>query len=254
MNRLSYFYLALSLFGCFKLNAAAPIVLVEHQGKYQGYFEKPRLGLVVTQVSNAAPFYYWPAAKLFKVDVETKQKLEQQRVFVLEQLTALKQTFQQDNEFELATSAEKLERDITSWELAGRMMLPLDPDRVRAKKSLNPLLTAGQYKLVVASRPTEIQIEGLAAEEKMPLLNAASVDTYLTSLSVLEGGSTSFVYVIPALDQFFVAKTGLWNKSYQEISAGSVLFIPFEQRHLPTAFSDINEQVVELLLHKVVAQ
>ena len=253
MNRLSCFYIALSLVGCFKLNAAAPVVLVEHQGKYQGYFEKPRLGLVVMQVNSAAPLY-WPAAKLFKVDVETKQKLEQQRVFVLGQLAALKQQFQQDNELELAASVEKLERDVGSWELAGRMMLPLDPDRVRPKKSLNPLLTAGQYKLVVGERPTEIQIEGLAAEEKTALLNAASVDTYLDSLSVLEGGSTSFVYVIPQLDKFFIAKTGLWNKSYQEVSAGSVLFVPFEQRNLPSAFEHINEQIVELLLHKVVAQ
>lgn len=253
MNRLSYFCLALGLVGCLKLNAATPEVLVEHQGKYQGYFEKPRLGLVVMQVNNAAPLY-WPAAKLFKVDVETKQKLEQQRVFVLGQLAALKQTFQQESEFELAASAEKLERDVGSWELAGLMIIPLDPDRIRAKKSLNPLLTAGQYKLVVGGRPIEIQIEGLAAEEKTPLLNAASVDTYLDSLSVLEGGSTSFIYVIPASEQFFIAKTGLWNKSYQEVSAGSVLFVPFEQRNLPSAFEHINEQIVELLLHKVVAQ
>jgi hypothetical protein len=253
MNRLSCFYLALSLVGCFKLNAATPEVLVEHQGKYQGYFEKPRLSLVVTQVNSAASLY-WPAAKLFKVDAETKQKLEQQRMFVLGQLAALKQTFQQGNEFELAANVEKLERDIASWELAGLMIIPLDPDRVRAKKSLNPLLTAGQYKLVVGERPTEIQIEGLAAEEKTPLLNAASVDTYLDSLSVLEGGSTSFIYVIPASEQFFIAKTGLWNKSYQEVSAGSVLFVPFEQRSLPSVFEHINEQIVELLLHKVVAQ
>lgn len=253
MNRLSCFYIALSLVGCFQLNAETPAVLVEHQGNYQGYFEQPRLGLVVTQVNSTAPLY-WPAAKLFKVDVETKQKLEQQRLFVLGQLAALKQEFQQDNEFDLAVSVEKLERDIASWELAGRMILPLDPDRVRANKSLNPLLTAGQYKLLVGDRPTKIQVEGLAAEENIQLLNATSVDSYLDNLSVLEGGSTSFVYVIPASDAFFIAKTGLWNRTHQEVSAGSVLFIPFEQRHLPSAFSDINEQIVELLLHKVVAQ
>ncbi|WP_233008988.1 capsule biosynthesis GfcC family protein [Rheinheimera faecalis] len=235
------------------VKAATPVVLVEHQGNYQGYFERPRLGLVVSQLNTSASLY-WPAAKLFKVDVETKLKLEQQRTQLLNQLALLKQEFQQSSEPGLATSVEKLEKNIAGWELAGNMNLPLDPDSVRAKKSLNPLLSEGQYKLVVTSRPTELQIEGLAAKQKVSLLNAVSVHSYLDSISLLEGGSSSFVYVMPASGEFFIAKTGLWNKKHQEVLPGTLLFVPFEQRLLPDSFSNINEQIVELLLHKVVAQ
>jgi hypothetical protein len=232
--------------------AATPVVLVEHRGKYQGYFEPPRLGLVVSQF-NTSSSLYWPAAKLFKVDVETKLKLERQRSDLLKQLAALKHEYQQDSELGLVASVEKLEKDISTWELAGSMPLPLDPDMVRVKKSLNPLLTEGQYKLTLGERPKSIQLEGMVKQQSTPLLNDASVDTYLESVSILEGGSSSFLYVIPASGDVYVAQTALWNKVHQEVLPGTVLFIPFEQRHLPGAFSDINKQIVELLLHKVVA-
>lgn len=253
MRPLLYSFFALSIFGFSDVNAAEPAVLVEHQGKYQGYFEQPRLELVVTQI-NSAPRLYWPAAKLFKVDAESKLRLEQQRQDVLSRLALLKQEFQQEQEFGLVASVEKLEKDIIGWELAFRMSLPLDPDMVRAKKALNPILAKGNYKLVVGHRPEHILLEGLVFEQEKPLINAASVDTYVDALSVMDGGSTSFVYVLPALDKYFLAKIGLWNRRHQEISPGTVLFVPFEQRHLPQAFNNINEQIVELLLHKVVVQ
>ncbi|EGM78158.1 SLBB-domain like (DUF1017) [Rheinheimera sp. A13L] len=253
MNRLSCFLFALAIVFANTVSSATPVVLVEHQGNYQGFFDRPRLGLVVSQL-NTSPSLYWPAAKLFKVDVETKLKLEQQRKELLNQLALLKHEFQQDSDSGMAASVEKLEKDISSWELAGNMNLALDPDRVRAKKSLNPLLSAGQYKLVVGARPTELQIEGLVDEQMTPLRNAVSVDSYLDTISILDGGSSSFVYIIPASGKISIAKTGLWNKHHQEVLPGTVLFIPFEQRHLPDVFSHINEQIVELLLHKVVAQ
>lgn len=253
MSRLSKFFLVAGIMAVSAVNAATPVVLVEHQGKYQGYFDQPRLGLVVTQLNTSASLY-WPAARLFKTDTETKLKLDQQRQHLLSQLAQLRREFQQDEELQLAASVEKLEKDISAWELAGNMNLPLDPDRVRVKKSLNPLLSKGQYKIIVNTRPIELTVEGLAVEQMTPLLNAVPVDTYLDIVSILEGGSRSFVYILPASGGFQIAKTGLWNNSYQEVSPGTVLFIPFEQRNLPGAFSDINEQIVELLLHKVVAQ
>lgn len=253
MRPLLYSFFALSILGFNDVNAAEPVVLVEHQGKYQGYFEPPRLDLVVTQI-NSTPSLYWPAAKLFKVDAKSKLLLEQQRQDVLSRLALLKQEFQQEQEFALVTSVEKLEKDIIGWVLAYRMSLPLDPDMVRAKKALNPFLTKGHYKLVVGNRPEQIQIEGLVSEQEKPLINTASVDAYMDALSVMDGGSTSFVYVLPVLDKYFLAKTGLWNKRHQEISPGTLLFVPFEQRNLPQAFNNINEQIVELLLHKVAVQ
>ena len=233
MKRLNCFLIALAILGANVVKAATPVVLVEHEGKYQGYFEKPRLGLVVNQLNTSASLY-WPAAKLFKVDVETRLKLEQQRTQLLNQLAGLKQEFHQNSEAALAASVDKLEKDVTSWELAGNMDLPLDPDSVRAEKSLNPLLSEGQYKLTVSERPTALAIEGLVAEQNTPLLNAVSVDTYIENISILEGGSSSFVYVLPVSSNFFIAKTGLWNERYQQVLPGTVLFVPFEQLYQPS--------------------
>jgi len=252
MSHFSRYILTLAIFYGYAVQAAGPVVLIEHQGKYQGYFEKPRLGLVVSQFNNSSSLY-WPAARLFKTDVDAKLKLEQQRVALLKQLEALKKEFQQDSKTALVTSVEKLAKDIAAWELAQHVTLPLDPDIVRAKKSLNPILSEGQYKLMLSERPKAILLEGLVEQQSTPLLNDVSVDTYLEHISVLEGGSSSFVYVVSASGEYYVAQTALWNKVYQEVLPGTILFIPFEQRHLPSTFSDINKQIVELLLHKVVA-
>lgn len=253
MRSLLYSFFAFSILSYGDVNATEPSVLVEYQGQYQGYFEQPRLGLVVAQI-NTKPDLYWSAAKLFKVDADSVLKLEQQRQEVLSRLATLKLWFQQEEKLNLVASVEKLEKDIIGWVLAHRMSLPLDPDVVRAKKALNPILTKCNYRLVVGNRPEQISLEGLVSEKSTPLLDAASVNDYLDALSVMDGGSTSFVYVLPALNKYFLAKTGLWNKEHQEVSPGTVLFIPFELRHLPKAFNDINEQIVELLLNKVVIQ
>lgn len=251
MSRFSCYILTFAVLVFTSAQASTPVVLVEHQGNYQGYFERPRLSLVVSQFNKSSSLY-WPAARLFKTDVDTKLELEQQRASLLKQLGALKQEFQKDSESGLAASVEKLEKNVSAWELAQHMAFPLDPDIVRAKKSLNPLLSEGQYKLKLSERPEAVLLEGLVEQQSTQLLNNVSVDTYLEQISLLEGGSSSFVYVIPASGDFYVAQTGLWNKSHQEILPGTVLFIPFEQRLLPDAFSDINKRVVELLLHKVV--
>lgn len=253
MMRFFWVVFALSLFPFLSLHAADPVVLVQHNGQYQGYFSQPRLSDVVTSI-NQNKDLYWPAASFYILDENETAQLEQRKQSVLNRLSDLKSYFESDGARELANSVVKLEADLSSARLAKKLFLPLDPDRVRAKKSLNPLIDPGSYLLTVVGRPEYVSLAGLVRQQEIPLLNASPLTAYVDELTMLAGASSSFVYLLPADSAPFIASTGLWNSVYQAVPPGSMLFFPFEKRLLPEQFKDINEQVVELLVHKVVMQ
>lgn len=250
MMRFSLVVFVCSLFSFFSSYAADPVVLVQHNGNYQGYFSKPRLSDVVTSL-NKSKDLYWPAASLYLLDANETAKLEQHKQSLLKQLADLRSYFVADDSPELAASAAKLEVELGSVQLAKKINIPLDPDRVRAKKSLNPVLDAGQYLIQVSGRPEQIKLFGLVQQQTTPLLNAASLTTYVDAMTLLEGASSSFVYLLPPGNSPILAKTGLWNSSYHGVAPGSTLYIPFEDRNLPERFKSMNQQIVELLVHRV---
>lgn len=232
---------------------AAPAVLVKHGDKYQGYMQLPRLSEVVVAV-NGQPQLYWPAARLHNTSVEQLEAVESQRKQLLQQLVNLQQYYVQKNESALANSTAQLQQQVGQWQLAEQLLLALDPDRVRVKPELNPLLRAGHYLLQVAPRPMNLMVTGLAQEQTLPLLHATDAAEYTRLLTRLAGGSKSFLYILPAGKPPILAKTGIWNSKRQEIPAGSIIFLPFEQRLLPAEFSEINLQIVKLLQHRVVSE
>lgn len=232
---------------------AGPAVLVKHNDKYQGFMQLPRLADVVVGVNNSADLY-WPAARFYKTSPDDVIAVEQQRQQVLQQLKQLQQWYLQDHQDELATSTELVLLDIQSWQLAKQLLLPLDPDRVRVKAQLNPKLIAGQYLLVVGPRPEAVQLIGFTKTKKLPVLNAASAADYLGKIDPLEGASSSFLYITPAGSATLLAETGMWNNKPQDVPPGALLFVPIEQRLLPSEFENLNKQIIELAQHKVVLE
>lgn len=231
--------------------AAGPVVLVKHQEQYNGYMKLPRLSEVVTTV-NTVPALYWPAARLYKTDPESVNALELQRQELLKVLANLKQAYLLDDEAELAASTEALSQDVKNWVLAEQLFLALDPDKVRAKPALNPMLRAGQYLLQVETRSETITVAGFAQNTEVQFINAADASDYFAGIKPLAGASSSFLYILPAAQQVIQAKIGLWNSQRQDVPAGAILYVPFEQRNLPSEFENLNQQIIELLQHRVV--
>lgn len=232
-------------------NASAPVVLVKYNESFHGFMKLPRLAEVVTAGDNI-PNLYWPAARLYKTDPESVAALELQRQELLLSLNQLQQYYLQENEPELAASAEHLQTQIKEWGLAEQLFLSLDPDKVRAKAELNPRLRAGQYLLQVSPRSEKIHLVGLAKNKELALSNATDVSDYAKQIKTYEGASSSFLYVVSAGQQPLLTTIGLWNKKRQDVPVGSVLFVPFEQRLLPSGFENLNKQIVDLVLNKVV--
>ncbi|MDR7119330.1 capsule biosynthesis GfcC D2 domain-containing protein [Rheinheimera soli] len=232
-------------------NTATPVVLVQHNEQFYGYMTLPRLSEVVVTV-NKVPALYWPAGRLYKTNPDVVAYLESQRQDLLQSLNNLQQYYLQDQQLELANSVEHVKNQIKTWILAQQQMLPLDPDRVRAKQALNPRLLAGQYLLQVDSRPGSLSVVGFTETTQLELMNATDASDYIKLMIPMVGASTSFLYILPATSSPILAQTGLWNQKRQDVPAGAVLFVPFEQRLLPAEFDELNQQVVELLQHRVV--
>jgi hypothetical protein len=231
--------------------AAGPAVLVKHNDQYHGFMQLPRVSEVVTRV-NTGPKLYWPAARFYKSDSEVLAELEPQRQALLQRLGELQQLYTTDGDTELALSVKALAEQVKSWQLAKQLLLVLDPEKMRTKAQFNPKLWPGQYSLYLKERPAAVTVAGLAKNSETPLLEAADAADYLDSLQLTAGASSSFLYILPAQQQPLLAKTGWWNWKRQDVPAGALLFVPFEQRVLPADFDNLNQQIVELLQHRVV--
>ena len=253
MMRIALFFSVVSLFSCSISFAADPVVLIQHNGQYMGYFKQPRLSDVVV-AANKSNELYWPAASFHSLDLAQNVELEQKKQQLLAKLADLRFFFQQEGETNLASSVTKLSDEIASFQYSKKIFLPLDPDVVRTKVSLNPLVDPGHYLLIVTSRPEKVAVYGMAQQQITPLLNASPVSDYLKNVSLLPGASSSFVYVILPSAKPLIAKTGLWNRTNQAVPPGAALYIPLEQRYLPSQFKEINDEIAELLANKVETQ
>lgn len=243
--------LLLVLCWCGKLQAA-PVVRVQFNDIFLDYAQQPRLSDLVGAMNTSADLY-WPSASFYTLSAADIQKLQQDKTKLLQRLTALQHYCAQHGDDDLAATINKIIQEITPLQLAKKMVLPLDPDTVRIKSSLNPLIDAGQYLLAVGERPTTVKLYGAVENNDTSLLNASEAADYLGNVKLLAGASSSFLYVLPANAEAFIAKVGLWNREFKSVPAGATLFFPLELRHLPSEFEDINQQIADLLVHKVVA-
>lgn len=235
----------------FFVRSATPVVLVKHNEKFHGYMNLPRLSEVVVTV-NDIPDLYWPAGRLYRTDPHLVEAIEQQRQRLLQSLIDLQQYYAQDGQLELAQSVEHVKEQISLWVLAEQLSLPLDPDRVRPRVELNPRLEAGQYLLQVNTRPEFLSVVGLTQSTQLELMNAADASDYIKQMTTMAGASSSFLYILPAAKPTILAQIGIWNSKRQDVPAGAILYVPFEQRLLPSEFEELNQRIVELLQHRVI--
>lgn len=231
---------------------AESVVRVQFNDVFLDYAQQPRLSDLVSAVNSSADLY-WPSASFYTLSVAETQKLQQDKTTLLQRLTALHNYYTQQGNNEFAATVGKIQQELSQLRLAKKIILPLDPDTVRIKGSLNPVIDAGHYVLAVAERPVTVNLYGAVENNSTPLLNASEAADYLSQIKLLAGGSSSFIYVLPANSEFFIAKVGLWNKEFNAVPAGAALFVPLELRYLPSEFADINQQIADLLVHKVVA-
>ncbi|MEZ9476194.1 capsule biosynthesis GfcC family protein [Vibrio splendidus] len=258
-----------------------PVLTVELpvQGITLQYSQPTRLEQVLTDANTNGALGYFPlSAQLFDRNAQPQVDKVKQQV-----LDKLKHFSLQEPQ---ATSVIK---QLESFDYQARYFVELDQNAVMSQADKNPLLvskkpTVGSTQLATASkqsamalkkpasqgvsaksteqqhfelyltaRPTSVNVVGAVKQaQTLPLVEHAQLDNYLTRLpkgQLLDIADNSTAFVIQPDGQVNEISYAYWNSKPAYFAPGAIIFIAFDS--LPSEFSTLNQDIVELLRHKV---
>ncbi|MGF1817244.1 capsule biosynthesis GfcC family protein [Vibrio splendidus] len=109
------------------------------------------------------------------------------------------------------------------------------------------------FELYLTARPTSVNVVGVVKQaQTLPLVEHAQLDNYLTRLpkdQLLDIADNSTAFVIQPDGQVNEISYAYWNSKPAYFAPGAIIFIAFDS--LPSEFSTLNQDIVELLRHKV---
>lgn len=122
------------------------------------------------------------------------------------------------------------------------------------KKPASPKSAEQQhFELYLTARPTSVNVVGAVKQAQMlPVVEHAQLDNYLTRLpkgQLLDIADNSTAFVIQPDGQVNEISYAYWNSKPAYFAPGAIIFIAFDS--LPSEFSTLNQDIVELLRHKV---
>ena len=123
-----------------------------------------------------------------------------------------------------------------------------------ASQGVNAKSTEQQhFELYLTARPTSVNVVGAVKQaHTLPVVEHAQLDNYLTRLpkgQLLDSADNSTAFVIQPDGQVNEISYAYWNRKPAYFAPGAIIFIAFDS--LPSEFSTLNQDIVELLRHKV---
>ncbi|WP_213999984.1 capsule biosynthesis GfcC family protein [Arsukibacterium sp.] len=219
-------------------------VRVEINNTTYPFDTKPRLATVLAPVALQQN-WYWPGSRLYRLN---SSEPEQLRTLVLQQIEDLKQSAKPALQSELAA----VQLQIKSWQLAKRILIPIDYDLARAQAPFNPLFDAGDYKLQLVERPDQVLFWGaIPAPVTLPHKGAVAVGDYLSDIARTTSADKSTVFVINPDGSMLEVGVGAWNWQHTEVMPGGQVFIPFASSWFSADMKQLNENLLALALHRV---
>jgi hypothetical protein len=223
------------------------VVRVEINNSSYTFVTKPRVADVLAPVALQQN-WYWPASTLYRLNSSGPQ---QQRQAVIQQLEALQRKAEPALQQEFAA----LQSQISSWQLAERILISVDYDLARAQPPFNPQFEPGAYKLQLVARPEQVQFWGAVVR---PIAVAHSgvtaIASYLPAVERSAFADKSVVYVIQPDGSITEVGVAGWNHQHIEAMPGAQVFIPFAVGWFGKDIDTLNQNLLELALHRVVAQ
>lgn len=167
---------------------------------------------------------------------------------------------------------------LESFEYQARYFVDLDRDAVISQPEKNPLLVsenipfsknilaskgdvlesdklnqAQRFDLYLTERPTHLTMVGAVKQtHKLKLIEHGQLDNYLSMLpkgGLLANADKSTAFVIQPDGHVDEVSYAYWNSKQAYFAPGAILFIAFDS--LPSEFSTLNQNIIELLRHKV---
>ncbi len=226
------------------------------QGVTLNYSQPVRLEQVLNDANANGALGYFPlSAQLF--DRNAQQQVDNLKAQVIEQLNLLAQ-----QEPQVRAVIAQLE----SFDFQARYFVDLDRNAVISQSEKNPLLVskgtafeadksiqALRFDLYLTHRPTLLTMVGAVKHaHKLKLIEHGQLDNYLSMLpkdELLEIADKSTAFVIQPDGHVDEVSYAYWNSKQAYFAPGAILFIAFDS--LPSELSTLNQNIIELLRHKV---
>ena len=258
-----------------------PVLTVElpMQGITLQYSQPTRLEQVLTDANANGALGYFPlSAQLFDRNAQPQVDKVKQQV-----LDKLKHLALQEPQ------AESVLKQLESFDYQARYFVELDQNAVMSQTDKNPLLVSKEttvaskqqataskqsatalkktaskgvsaksteqqhFELYLTARPTSVNVVGAVKQaHTLPLVEHAQLDNYLTRLpkdQLLDIADNSTAFVIQPDGQVNEISYAYWNRKPAYFAPGAIIFIAFDS--LPSEFPNLNQDIVELLRHKV---
>ena len=232
------------------------------QGVTLNYSQPVRLEQVLDDANANGALGYFPlSAQLF--DRNAQQQVDTLKAQVIEQLNQL--VLQEPK-------VKPVIAQLESFDYQARYFVDLDRNAVISQPEKNPLLVSKNilaskgnalesvksnqtqhFDLYLTQRSTDLTLVGaLKQSHKLKLIEHGQLDNYLSVLpkdELLEIAEKSTAFVIQPDGDVDEISYAYWNRKQAYFAPGAILFIAFDS--LPSEFSNLNQNIIELLRHKV---
>lgn len=244
-----------------------PVLTVELpvQGITLQYSQPTRLDQVLTDANANGALGYFPlSAQLFDRNAQPQIANVKQKVLDTLERLALQEP-----------QVKSMIEQIESFDYQARYFVELDQNAVMSQADKNPLLVSKKttvvskqsaskgisaksteqqhFELYLTDRPTSVYVVGAVKQaQTLPLVEHAQLDNYLTLLpkgQLLGIADNSTAFVIQPDGKVNEISYAYWNGKAAYFAPGAIIFIAFDS--LPSEFSTLNQDIVELLRHKV---
>ena len=238
------------------------------QGITLNYSQPVRLEQVLNDANANGALGYFPlSAQLFARNAQ--QQVDNLKAQVLELLNQL--VLQEPQ-------VKSVIAQLESFDYQARYFVDLDRNTVISQPEKNPLLVseniplskniltskgdalesdklnqAQRFDLYLTHRPTRLTMVGAVKQaHKLKLIEHGQLDNYLSMLpegELLDIADKSIAFVIQPDGHVDEVSYAYWNSKQAYFAPGAILFIAFDS--LPSEFSTLNQNIIELLRHKV---
>ncbi|MFA0097828.1 capsule biosynthesis GfcC family protein [Vibrio splendidus] len=161
--------------------------------------------------------------------------------------------------------ANLVRQQLASFQYLNRVFIELDRNAVISQSDKNPLLVSSSrtnkpsasqtqaFSLYLPQRPTSIQLMGAMKEPvTMNLIEHGTLNDYLDALPngfIGESADKSLAYVVQPDGVVQTIQYAYWNEQPVYLAPGAIVFMAFYS--LPSEYSTLNQDIVDLLRHKV---
>lgn len=235
------------------------------QGVTLEYKANVRLLQVLDDANASGSIGYFPlSAQLFdKTNTEANESNKANKTIEAKK----RNVFNQLDAFSVEEPEAKLvKQQLASFQYLNRVFIELDRNAVISQSDKNPLLVSSSntnkpsdsqiqaFSLYLPQRPTSIQLMGAMKESvTMNLIEHGTLNDYLDALPngfIGEAVDKSVAYVIQPDGVVQTIQYAYWNEQPVYLAPGAIVFMAFYS--LPSEYSTLNQDIVDLLRHKVV--